>query len=143
MGKLLTIKLKDIRITQDFLDLSTVKKYCNVDPKKIPPIPITKDYVGEHYIALDGHHYLTSCYMNGKEYLDAWLCETPHDFMNKESFPNCTIESIEERNEQIKKRFEVAPFYVPSIKGKEIYTIESLIDICLPNIQPINKQKVS
>jgi|AntAceMinimDraft_9_1070365.scaffolds.fasta_scaffold06553_4 hypothetical protein len=128
MGKILTLKPEDLRITQDYLIPKHVKRYLNsVDINKIPPIPIVQDGIREGYSVIEGHHFLASLYLRGRT-VTAWLCESPKDLLQKELFPYCNPMSISARNKQIRSRYNSAPFYVPMLHGTEIFTIAELIN---------------
>jgi hypothetical protein len=127
MGKIIKVNLADIRITQNYLISEKVKKYY-VNSSNVVPVPVAHDFVGKNFVALDGHHYLASCYLRNQTEINVWLCDSPHDFIDGKKFSNYNIDNIQQRNEQIRARYDTAPFYVPSIKGVDIFMVKDLVD---------------
>jgi hypothetical protein len=131
MGNLLTVPLGKLRVTQDYLNERQVLKYLNFKGMNMPPIPVAEDMILEDSFAiLDGHHFSVGRHLNGEGETLVWVCESEKDFIPVGLNSPWDSSYVSRRNEQIRARYQSAPFYVPSKNGKEIFTIQELIKNC-------------
>jgi hypothetical protein len=119
-----------VRPTQDYLFQSTIEFYLNRlrSKKPLPPVPAIASlcYDGR-YDALDGHHSLAVAHAHIGEVV-LWVPESPRDLIPYCHFPGISKKHIDACNEQIQRRFTMAPFYVPSDQNaNDILTIDALI----------------
>ena len=132
MGRIIVVdpsELGMLRVTQDYIRREKVEGYNNI--REIVPVILTYDRVRDGYAIIDGHHQIGFSYIYSQP-LVAWLSESPNDTIKIGEVvknTNSRIEYIvEERNFQLKRRFNVAPFYVPIVRGEDVYTIGELLE---------------
>lgn len=133
MGRIIVVdpsELGMLRVTQDYIRREKIENYNSTIIQIVPAI-IVYDSVKKGYAIVDGHHQLGFSYIHSLPLL-AWLSESPNDTIKiEENVKNTGFrieELVEERNFQLKRRFNTAPFYVPIIGGEEVYTIKELLE---------------
>jgi hypothetical protein len=126
MGDFIHINPYQIEVTQDMLNPKGVER-------KVKQIKSGKTLIccvaqsGDSYRLIDGHHALAANVLSGKQDVLAYVANSPRDYIQQ--VPNgisCDTEGI---NSEIRRRFNSSLFYVPTIQGKEIRTIDELIDM--------------
>jgi hypothetical protein len=126
----INVKTDLVRPTQDYLVQSTIDFYLRSlrSKKPLPPVPALASlcYDGR-YDVLDGHHNLAVAHAHTRDVV-LWVPESPRDFMPYSMFPEINPQHIDTCNQQIQRRFTMAPFYVPSDhSANDILTIDALI----------------
>ncbi|MBT3297681.1 hypothetical protein HN385_02060 [archaeon] len=130
MPKLIKISTGQVRSTQDYLEQSTINFYLSLRESnvKLPPIPVVESicYEGK-YDLIDGHHNVALAHMLGED-VELLLIDSPRELLKIEQFPKVEERFIESCNEQIQKRFNSVPFYVPcDCQGEDITCLDQLI----------------
>ena len=126
MGDFISINPMDIEVTQDNLNPKGVdKKIKQIQSGKTLVCCVSK--LGNSYRLVDGHHALAANVLAGNNAVIAYVADSPNDYI--QNVPNgisCDADSI---NREIQRRFDSSLFYVPTIQGREIKTIDELIDM--------------
>lgn len=111
MGKIISLKTDKIRPSQDFLKEKTVirilENYFKGRMNALPPIPLVR-YVPEkdEYIAIDGHNLIALYDLIGEE-MKVYVAESNDDYLTKDNFPESSEDSLQDRNSDLKDKFDL------------------------------------
>ncbi len=130
MYELIKISTNQVRPTQDYLDQKTIEFYLGLREAnvKLPPVPAVESicYEGK-YDLIDGHHNVAVAHLLGED-IELYVIDSPRELLKIEQFPKVEKRFLEDCNEQIKRRFDSVPFYVPRCcQGEEITCLDQLI----------------
>jgi len=131
MGYITKEAAASLRPTQNYLEQNTIDFYVRQGDLMFDlPVPVVEDICfGNKYCLLDGHHHTAYSFLQG-HMPTLWVAQSEKDLIPYDQFPGIPKEYIDACNDQIRRRFMEAMFFMPAdSQGNDISSIEDLIKV--------------